>query len=50
MKSFAYAPIVTCSGNENAPALIFLYVYLTSEDSKGGLPLSIVYRMTPIDQ
>ena len=50
MKSLAYVPIVMCSGNEKAPALIFLYVYLTSEDSKGGLPLSIVYRMTPIDQ
>jgi len=50
IKSFAYDPIVICSGNENAPALIFLYVYFTSWDSKGGLPFNMVYRMTPIDQ
>jgi len=50
IKSLASRDISMCSGNENAHVFIFLYVYLTSDDSKGGLPTKIVYRITPIDQ
>lgn len=49
IKLFAASDIWTVSGNWYYPAFIFLYVYLTSDDSKGGLPIIRVYKITPID-
>ena len=43
MRFLAFSEILTCSGNIYWPALIFLYVALTSGVSNGGFPMSWVY-------
>jgi len=50
MRSLAASVIGTFSGKEYAFILILLYVVLTSDVSKGGLPMIKVYIITPRDQ
>jgi hypothetical protein len=48
-RSLASSDTGTLSGNEYAFDRMRLYVCLMSVVSKGGLPTSIVYRITPMD-